>query len=361
MYRSDEFIRAVKNFSNIMIIIPGSPDPDAIASAFALQMMLASVSISSDIYITKKISLSQNRAFVKYLGISVIYREKLDYKNYDAYIIPDFQTNVIEGITGNIPCAAHIDHHAATDNKAPANFSLIRTDSGSTSSLVALMLREYYPAINGKDNRLVFTALMFGIQTDTDKYEHVTPIDIEALNFLSDHVDKEIINKLNGIPMSPATMECYARASANQHIYKDWAFYGIGYIAIGNRDSIAITADLLLKNPGNKTVIVFALVEDRGKNELYLDASFRTRSETLDMNSTIKQITNVGGGRQYKGAYQVKLDYFYDCPDRNQLWEITEATTLHKLKKARDGLYRQRAGALLTGLIRKISSVLKYK
>lgn len=361
MHRTDEFISAVKKYSNIMIIIPGSPDPDAIASAFALQQLLSSISVNSDIIITKKISLSQNRVFVKYTGINLIYRRKPAPLNYAAYIVPDFQTNIIEGITGHIPCAAHIDHHTITHNVAESDFSLIRTDSGSTSSLVALMLKELRPLFSVKDTGSVSTALMFGIQTDTDKYEHVTHLDIEALNFLSDHADREMINKLNGIPMSPVTMDCYARASANQHIYKDWGIYGIGYIGVEHRDSIAITADLLLKRPGSGTVIVFALVEDRKKEELYLDASFRTRLDTLDINAIIKKITIVGGGRQFKGAYQVNLDYFHHCPDRDQLWRVVETTTLHKLKKARDDVYKQKAEVLLLSAFKKISSILKNK
>jgi nanoRNase/pAp phosphatase (c-di-AMP/oligoRNAs hydrolase) len=359
MNSTELFLKAVKKYKNIIIIILGSPDPDALASAYALKILLSTVSINSDIIITKKISLSQNRAFVKYLDIPLTLQKDFSPDKYDAYIVPDFQTNIVEGITGVIPCAAHIDHHTITDKKKPADFSLIKTDAGSTSSLVALMIKDLTPPINKKDLISASTALIFGIQTDTDKYEHATPIDIEALRYLSEFSDKDIINKINGIPISPVTMRCYRKATENQHVYKDWRFYGIGYIDITNRDSIAITADLLLKKPDTGTVVVYAIVEDKQRGDLFLDVSFRSKSEKLDINSIIKQITSTGGGRQFKGAYQIKLDYFRNCPDKELLWKTVELTTIEILKKSRDEIYFHKIDTFFPSALKHAASLFK--
>lgn len=350
------FLQRIKKYKSIMIIISGSPDPDALASAYALKILLSSVLINSDIFTTKKISLPQNRAFVKYLGIPLIFRKNLTPRGYDAYIIPDFQTNIVDGITNHIPCAAHIDHHMETDNRVFCDFSLIRTDAGSTSSLIALMIKGLPSKLQAGDMTSVSTALIFGIQTDTDKYEHATPVDIEALHYLSEYSDNKIINKINGIPISPVTMRYYKKAANSLYTYKDWRIYGIGYIDIEHRDSIAITADLLLKNPGSSTVIVYAMVEDRGRNDLFLDVSVRSRSENLDINSLIKKITPTGGGRKYKGAYQIKLDYFTICPDRELLWKMVEITTIEKLKKSRDGIHIAGIEAYYSSALKRIAS-----
>ncbi len=359
MNNTEAFLLAVQKYKKIMIIILGSPDPDALASAYALKIMLSSVSISSDIIITKKISLPQNKAFVKYLKIPLFYKKNLNPFKYDAYIVPDFQTNIVDGITNKIPCAAHIDHHTKTDNKVFSDFSLIKTDSGSTSSLITLMMKDQQPALPVKDLISASTALMFGIQTDTDKYEHATPIDIEALQYLAEFSDKKIINKINGIPISQITMKCYRKASSNIHIYKDWRIYGIGYIDIKHRDSIAITADLLLKKPENNTVIVYAIVEDKDRDDLFLDVSFRSKSEILDINTLIKGITPTGGGRQYKGAYQIKLDYFHFCPDKELLWKIVETTTIERLKKTRDAIYISDTDTFYSSVLKRAVSFFK--
>jgi len=359
MNNTEAFLNAVKKYRNIMIIILGSPDPDALASAYALKILLSSVSINSDIIISKKISLSQNKAFVKYLGIPLFFKKDLSPHKYDAYIVPDFQTNIIDGISGTIPCAAHIDHHTKTDKKVSSDFSLIKTDSGSTSSLIALMIKDHIPPLNSKDLISASTALMFGIQTDTDKYEHATPIDIEAMRYLSEFSDKDIINKINGIPISPVTMRYYKKATENQHIYKDWRFYGIGFIDIESRDSIAITADLLLKKPDTTTVIVYAIVEEKSRGEFFLDVSFRSKSENLDINALIKNITPTGGGRQYKGAYQIKLDYFHACPDKELLWKTVEITTIEKLKKSHDQIYIHDISSFFSSALKRAASLFR--
>jgi hypothetical protein len=83
-------------------------------------------------------------------------------------------------------------------------------------------------------------------------------------------------------------------------------------------------------------VAVFAVVESAGKKGLMLDVSVRVREETFNLDSLIKQINPNGGARKFKGAYQINLDYFKDCPDRNRLWEVVNATTLQIFKTHRD-------------------------
>ena len=357
MSNIESFIDAVKKYKNIMIIVVGSPDPDAIASAYAIKCILSTVSINSDIIITKKISLSQNKAFVKYLNIPLVFKETLSPHKYDAYIIPDFQNNIVAEISDHIPCAVHIDHHAVIGNKSATDFSLIDTKAGSTSSIIAFMIKDYASNFNHKVLISICTALMFGIQTDTDKYVHVTEIDINAIHFLSEYSDSEIINKLNGIPLSSKTIKYYNKAEENKYIYKDWNIYGIGYVDVRHRDSIAIIADFLLNKANKQTVIVYAIVED--KNDLFLDVSIRSKLKKLNINSLIKNITPTGGGRTYKGAYQIRLDYFRDCPDKETLFKIVGLTTIEKLKKSKDKIHGTKISTFYESTFKSLVSFFK--
>jgi len=358
---ASDFLKSVQKYKKIMIIIQGSPDPDAIASSFAIKEMLKTFSIESEIYASKKISLSQNRAFIKSLNIPLKIVKTLQPENYEAYIVTDFQSNVVKGVSEKIPCVAHIDHHQKDPGRLAAEFSLIKTESGSTSTLVTLILKNLEIRLSENQCRAVSTALMFGIQTDTDSYEHTGDPDIEALGFLSSRADMEIINRLNGIPLSGPTLSFYNRALGHGTVYKDWGFYGIGYIDISQRDSLAIAADLLLKKSGLKTIAVYSIVSDTGKHEMFLDVSLRTKSSNLDLNSLIKKITTTGGGRVYKGAYQVKLDYFRNAADRDALWETVEKVTLDWLKKSRDNVYLHELTGITKNILRKAVSFLKNK
>jgi nanoRNase/pAp phosphatase (c-di-AMP/oligoRNAs hydrolase) len=358
---SAEFSSAVKKYRRILIYIQGSPDPDAIASSYAIKIILSRMNIESEIISTKKISLSQNKAFVRSLDIPLKTGVKPEPEKFDAYIVTDFQSNIVQGITGRIPCAAHIDHHEPDCSVSDADFSLVRPDSGSTSSLVAMILRQSSLTFTESEMRSMSTALMFGIQTDTDDFQHTSKIDMEALRYLSEHADMAVIRKIEGIPLSPETMKLYRRALENTVVYKDWGIYGTGYIDIEHRDSIAIAADLLLKNTGHKTVAVYALVEDRKKDDLFVDVSFRTVVETLDLNRLIKRITPTGGGRKFKGAYQVRLGYLNACRERELLWQVTESATFKRIKEAREDLYINEIKNLPARAFEKIASFLKNK
>jgi len=148
-------------------------------------------------------------------------------------------------------------------------------------------------------------------------------------------------------------------AKENEVVYRDWAFYGIGYINASNRDSIAIIADMIMKKNAHKVVAVFAIIENHKKRETYLDVSLRSSSSAVDLNRVIKKITPNGGGRKYKGAYQVKLNYLKNVPDKDMLWQVVEAATVETLRKSRDTFYITGIEKLYGDVKEKLYSLLK--
>lgn len=334
---AQQLVHALEKYTCILIYIKGSPDPDAIASSLAIKYLCDSLNIKANIVAIKKLSLSQNKLFIRKLDIPVkITREIEKIDKYDAYIVVDHQSAMIDHITGVIPCAAHIDHHEKTDEHIPADFRLIRKDMGSTCTIISLLFRELNPQMSDAQRTNMATALLFGIQTDTDKYRHASRHDYEAINYLSRYADNAIINDIAGLPMSQNTAKYLSMASDRQIIYKNWLIYGIGFIDETDRDSIAIIADFLLSRENVSVVVVYASVIGRNGKSLTLDASFRTNNDNLNLNNIIKGITPDGGARKYKGAFQVPLDFLSVCPDRDMLWEVLNLSTLESLKQQRD-------------------------
>ncbi len=351
------FKEKVLKYQALLIYIPGSPDPDAIASAYALKEILKTYNIKADIFAEKELSLPQNQLFLNLINIPVFFGKEPDTKNYEAYIVPDFQNNLVENISDELPCVAHIDHHSASSQVVPAEFSLIRTDAGSTSTLVTLLLEALGPDLSYQDLVFVSTALVYGIQTDTDQFHHITRLDIEALDFLIHNADQGILKNINSLPPPKELLGIYRQTKDDAVSYRGWGFYGLGYISSSSRDYLALIADMVLKSSGHNTVAVFALIENPDKKELYLDVSLRTKSRTLDLNRIIKQITSNGGGRQYKGAYQVKLDYFLHTPEKELFWQAVKATTIDILQKNRDTLYRAGIENIYSAFKEKLAAI----
>ena len=150
-----------------------------------------------------------------------------------------------------------------------------------------------------------------------------------------------------------------SEAFKHKKLYKDWLFADIGFIDESIRDSIAIIADFLVQRINCMMVVVFAVVENKTRKTLRLDASFRSDNESFDLNKLIKQISPSGGGRKYKGAYQVDLNYFADCPDKELLWESIDCTTRSKLKHLRNQLQAREIKGIYKKIKGKFDSIIK--
>jgi nanoRNase/pAp phosphatase (c-di-AMP/oligoRNAs hydrolase) len=333
---AEHFKLAVKKYKNILIYIKGSPDPDAIASAFILKNIMSLLGVSSEIYTEKKISLQQNVEFAKLFKIPININKTPNIEKFDAYAVVDYQDAYIEALSKKIPCVCHLDHHEKLQENFPADFRIIDENSGSTSTIITELIESLDLKFEPGKMKIIASALLYGIQSDTDKYQYASLKDFQALDFLSKYSDPALVNKISGVPLSKEAVKNIHLADKNKIIYKDWAISGIGFIDDSVRDTIAIAADFLLKEGDYTAAIVFAAIE--GERGLVIDASFRARSNKINLNDIIKEITIHGGGRKYKGAFQIDIDYFRFCPDKDLLWEVIYSTTLEVIKKRRDGI-----------------------
>jgi nanoRNase/pAp phosphatase (c-di-AMP/oligoRNAs hydrolase) len=353
---SKKFLAILKKQENLLIYIKGSPDPDAIASAFMIKSIGDYYKTNISIHAEMNVSLPQNSAMIKMLNIPIKFESKIaTLLKCGSYCVVDHQSSFIDGISQNMDCVIHIDHHDVVDDNTESEFRIIAHDVGSTSTILTLFLQELNLSMDREIMERICTALIYGIQTDTDKYEHSNKFDYQAVNFLSPFVNTKILNEISGIPLSKTTLGYLGMAIEHQVLYKDWLISGIGFIDQKHRDSIAIIADFLLKRDKVNVVIVFAGIEDLEKKSLFLDASIRSKKETMNLNSLIKEITADGGARRFKGAYQVNLDYFAYCPDKNQLWDVIFQTTVETLKTRKDKLYQTEIKSAFKRFKNKIS------
>jgi nanoRNase/pAp phosphatase (c-di-AMP/oligoRNAs hydrolase) len=333
---SSRLVEVLRRYGDILIIVKGSPDPDVLASSFALKVICSSFGVKAAIIALTEISLPQNQAIVDVCDIPVRFMKSLPSPDdYRAYAVMDFQSAAVKGLAA-LPCAVHIDHHEKIKEDIRVDFELVTEEAGSASTLMALMLKHLNLPLAGELGTRVATALLFGVQTDTSGLRYAARMDYEALEYLYLRADKNVIQKITDLPLSEELVTLIARAMINREVYKDWSISGIGFIDESQRDNIALVADYLLQREKEDTVVVFAVIVRNNSRSLTLDASFRTRDKNLNLNDLIREITTEGGARRYKGAYQINLDYFASFPDRKLLWDVIRTTTLEIIRKNRD-------------------------
>jgi nanoRNase/pAp phosphatase (c-di-AMP/oligoRNAs hydrolase) len=356
------FLDIIKQSGDILVYIKGSPDPDALASAYALTVICRKLGTGTVIAAQKKVSLPQNEVLIREIGIPVHFEYDLrDAKKFSSYVIVDHQSVQVDTLTGVIPCSMHLDHHEDIGENIPVAYRYVSENAGSTSTIIALLLQDMDLDFSADEMGKMATALLYGIQTDTDRFAHANEQDYIALHYLSGHANNDIIKKITDVPMSRETIKLLWEAIANVYVYKNWIVTGVGYIGNDRRDSIAIIADFLIRREKADVVVVYAAVEDQKRHSLFLDASFRADDEGMNLNDIIRRITQEGGARKYKGAFQINMDFFSRCPDRKLLWDLIHMTMVEVVKEQRDSLYRTELKGIFERMKRRFQDIFEKK
>lgn len=335
----EELVRTIASCGRQHIIIKGSPDPDAIASAWALALLGESHDVAWFIYIEQPLSLSQNRALVRALGLHLypIERLKKMIRQGDGYSIVDHPDSTLASLPAWLPCLVHIDHHTPVKGLPPARFRNIDPDSGATATIIGDYLFSNTISLKDEKRRLLASALLAGMLTDTDQMRLAGEKDQRVMKLLLQYADEQLVRRISFSGMSSEILHEQEEAKKHAVVYKGWMITGIGYLDSSSRDTIAIIADRLLEaNHDVEAVVVFAGIKDNNRGSLVLDASMRCRDADLDLERIIKSITNHGGARKHKGAFQIPLEFFRYCSDRNRLWLVIEDAAVHALMTACD-------------------------
>lgn len=333
--KAEELCAVLRDYrgQKILIVIQGSPDPDSIASAWALRHIAAHCEVDSRILYFHPVSHPENRALLKTLEIEVSqYGENVEVVGYAGYAIVDHQDTsfpISDVLPKSTPLLSHVDHHRSLGSQE-GRFTDIRESSGSTSAIFAEYL-QYGPvglsSGDPQDTKLA-TALLHGIRTDTDSFFNARDIDYRAAAYLSNFGDRDLLRIISTQLISAKAMDILQRTLEKKEIRQNFLISGVGYVRSEDRDGIAQAADYLLRREGVDTVVVFGMVD-----ETVIDGSLRTRSQSLDPDSFLKDILGVdasgkhyGGGRQDKGGFQIPIGIFRNASDKKLLWNIVVQT-----------------------------------
>jgi len=165
--------RQRKRLSPLLILTHDFPDPDALASAFALQYLAQSAfDIQSRIAYGGEIGRTENRTMVRLLRIPLHRMRKVWLKNYACIALVDTQPAFgNNSFPGGKRATIIIDQHGP-HTPPQADLVLVDPDCGATCVIIAQALlarREPIPA-------RVASALAYGILTDTlDLYRAKRP------------------------------------------------------------------------------------------------------------------------------------------------------------------------------------------
>lgn len=327
----------------VVVLITGHPDPDALGSALAHQRICTSLGVPCTIANVLPVSHRQNRAMVKLLNIElkqVSHAEDLDDFKFLSLVDTSTPEPTIE-LPADLKLLTVVDHHKAAEVEAA--FSDIRPTIGASSSIYAEYLSGgLEPLIDDRDSARVATALLFGIQTDTNDFALATADDFAAAAYCKRFSDTDVLKRVSRRVVTASGMNVLGRALTNMLVVRDFALAGVGQVSASERDTIATTADFLMQREDLDTVLVYGLVEDR------IDGSLRTDSPAIDPAAFLQTAFGkdrngkpYGGGRADKGGFQIPLGVLAECEDQDALWNIVEQIVRSRISRSVPGLERE--------------------
>jgi nanoRNase/pAp phosphatase (c-di-AMP/oligoRNAs hydrolase) len=322
MFKKLDGLLKARKEKNHLIVLLGSPDPDAISSGLALSYLGEKYEINSTLLTFAPVSHHENRALVKKLGITLVrYSVDLDLGGYDFYSILDCQkahTPIDTRLEENgIEFLAFIDHHREDSTHPSAKFVDIRPHYGSTATIFCEYIQSAHPnGLSPSDPTQVrvATALMHGIRSDTHKFLLATQEEYSAAAFISPCIESQVIEIIERKVLSPSILDMFENALVNRKVHDNFIFSDVGFVRDSDRDGLPQIADLLLAREGTDTALVFGIVD-----KSVIDGSLRTRSETINPDEFLKGVLGVspesgkhygGGNIRDRGAFQIPLGFF---------------------------------------------------
>ncbi|MDA8138069.1 MAG: DHH family phosphoesterase [Desulfobacteraceae bacterium] len=199
MKRSDRLLKAVATFNRAVVITHNYPDPDAMASAWGLKILIESkILVPCRVLAGGSILRAENLKFLELLEPPLELVETYAPTSDEALIFVDCQPGNGNHLLSNqsIKAAAVIDHHPPAQAKPRSLFRDVRSGVASCSTLVTAYLLEQ--SIHPKAK--LSTALFLGVSSDIARQPILTPIDQRAVRGLAKEIDFNLAIKIQNAP-----------------------------------------------------------------------------------------------------------------------------------------------------------------
>jgi nanoRNase/pAp phosphatase (c-di-AMP/oligoRNAs hydrolase) len=246
--------RVLDPAARVLILMQDDPDPDAIASALALRVVLGRTKAAAPVATFGRITRPENRAMTRILEIDVEHLVPAALANYDAVVMVDAQPSFFEESLSDV--AVVIDHHPE-ERAVTARVKDIRPSYGATSTI----LTEYLRATDTKIPQRLATALLYGIKADTLYLERgATRADVDAFTFLHPLANHNALRRIERPDLPDAALDILALGIARRELVDGVLFSHLG--PVGYPELVAQFADLFLQVEGVEWSVVSGVVND---------------------------------------------------------------------------------------------------
>jgi nanoRNase/pAp phosphatase (c-di-AMP/oligoRNAs hydrolase) len=286
---------------SLLLLMHGSPDPDAIASAMALREIIQKTKglSKSSFASTEPLIRQQNVEFISSMHLYIQVVDQVDIDSYRLIALLDAQPSFLSKTLNFIKPQIVFDHHPR-EGEWSAPLEDIRPNYGALSSV----LTEYLLCSRVKVPRNLHTALLYGIKTDTDNFNRsAITEDISAYTYNAKYANMQFIRRieLNQTPDRFLKYYNYAYHHMNNFRGRRVCFLG----DVESADVCVQIADFYLRLIGTYYVVVAGIIGDRF---VIIFRGDGYRQNCGDMAQRAFGLIGKGGGHRSAARIEIPLE-----------------------------------------------------
>ena len=256
--KSDELLQTLSRFDRITIVMHDNPDPDAIATGWAVRTLIQDrLRRPAAVVGGGAIVRAENRHMVELLLPPIELVDRLAIDDGSAIVLVDCgigTTNHLVTRCGLRPVAV-IDHHFNGRRLSDTPFLDLRPDVAASASIAAHYLREQDIEPDVK----LATAMLYAIHTETHGCEtHHSDLDRAVILWLTERADPALLAEIKSAPLSRVYFGDLALALESTVVYGDAALCLLPQAE--GAEIVGELADLLVRCRGIHRVLSGALV-----------------------------------------------------------------------------------------------------
>jgi|SRR3989339_99884 len=282
----------------LAILIYGSPDPDAVASAMALRELLNQTNpLAKCVFVaTEQVIRQQNAEFIKEMKVEIQMLDKTDLKEYRLVAVVDAQPTFFGDALADIKPQIVLDHHPCR-TVWHASLADVRADYGALSTIMT----EYLLVARTKIPKRLYTALLYGIRSDTNNFERDARLeDISAYYFNFLHANRQLIRRIELNQIPDRFLRHFDYAHKHKRRYRDRVICFLG--TVESADVCVQVADFYIRIINVFQVIIAGMVKDR------LIIIFRGDGYRHDCGAiAIRAFGSIGSAGGHRSAARVEI------------------------------------------------------
>ncbi len=319
----------VRENDTLAILMYGSPDPDAVASAMALREILTQTQpLAKCVFVaTDPVIRYQNAEFIREMKVEIQMLDKVDLKEFRLIAIVDAQPTFFGDLLGETKPQIVLDHHPCK-TVWHASLADVRPNYGALSTIMT----EYLLAARAKIPKRLYTALLYGIRSDTVNFERDASLeDIGAyyLNFL--RANRQLIRRIELNQIPEKFLKYFEYAYQHKRRYRDRVICYLG--PVESADACVQVADFFLRIINIFYVIIAGIVKDR------LVIIFRGDGYRQDCGAIARKAFGqfgTAGGHRSAARVEIPLDTLKTALDGDISQEAMDRFLVQRLRRRKE-------------------------